>query len=1090
MSRSNTTFLICLSSALLAPAQTPSSADFFEAKVRPILASNCYGCHSNSKMGGLRLDNASDLMKGGTNGAAITPGDPDKSLLIQLINHSDPKKRMPMGNKLKDTDIAVLTEWVKAGAKWPETPAATASSKNAQGEYVIHPEQRKFWSFQPLKAPATPQVKSARWAKTEIDRFILARLEKDGLQPVKAASKKDLIRRASLDLIGLPPTLEEIQAFEKDTSPDAFAKVVDRLLASPHYGERWGRSWLDVARYGEDDYRSLDPMRRGYNPYPNAYLYRDWVVQATNDDMPYDLFIKSQIAGDLLDEKIRHNTVAGTGFLGLGPWYYDNGSAEVTRADERHDRVDAVTRGFLGLTVACARCHDHKYDPIPTKDYYAIAGVFYNTQYEEYAMVPKSVVGKYTKIEEEIDRKQKILGEISQNLSNQLSRSLAFQTANYLEGVFEVAAQKKEMAQVVESRKLDYELLDRWMKYMERTTDKYKNKDAWQAMMKKKSPPNLQEAKKLAAKFQEELVAVMLSRNELDDENKVITDKAMDGTRKKKRTNKPSNFVNNEDFCPGCALQLKGLPEDQASFWTEIFQRELRDADDPNAMMAEGNRFGKPGVLLFRGWGLERRVGADSQAQMASIRADIDAERKKIDPYYPYIHGVKDLSETKDLPLAIRGNPENLGEEVPRHFLSVLSEGKPEPFSKGSGRLELAEMMARQPLAMRVMVNRIWKGHFGTGLVETPSNFGTSGERPSHPELLEYLAESFQKNGMSQKKLHREIMLSAVYQLGSEKSETAFAKDSGNRLYWRMNSRRLDAEQLRDSVMFVSGTLDPALGGPSEDLTPSFKRRTVYGKVSRYKLDEYLQLFDFPTPSISAEKRFTTTVPLQRLFMMNSDFMQVQAEELAKRVAHEADNRARIRKVYQIAFGREPLETEIQAGLEYLKAEPLLEYEEGKKRKPEPSKAKGRRDGAPVSENKEGKPVEGEAADAKGEPADAKPTEAKAVEAKNDAKPEESGKPGEAKMAGGKPTESEGKGKPGKQGEAVETAEAKPGEEEAMPADGMPEKPAMGMGMMMGMMPGGRRGPGGPAKEVKYEPTAWGRYTKVLLSSSEFMFIN
>jgi hypothetical protein len=574
---------------------------------------------------------------------------------------------------------------------------------------------------------------------------------------------------------------------------------VDRLLASPHYGERWGRAWLDVARYGEDDYRSLDPMRRGFNPYPNAYLYRDWVIQAMNDDMPYDLFVKAQIAGDLMEEKIRHKTIAGAGFLGLGPWYYDNGAVEVTRADERHDRVDAVTRGFLGLTVGCARCHDHKYDPIPTKDYYSMAGVFYNTQYHEYPLVPKAVVEKFTKIEDEIDRKSKLLNEVQQNLSKQLSQSLAFHTANYLEGVFEVAGLKKEMAAVVEARKLDFELLDRWIKYMARTTDKYKYKEPWQALMKKQ-PPNPQEAKKLALKFQEDVIAVMLARNELNDENKVIADKAMEGTKRKKQTNKPSYFVTNEDFCPGCSLQLKALPDDQAAFWTEVFQRELREADDPNAMMAEGpNRFGKPGVLMFRGWGLESRVGAAAQEQMASIRKDIEAERKKIDPYYPYIHAVTDLPDPKDLPLSIRGNPENLGPEVPRHFLSVLSEGKPEPFTQGSGRLELAEMVARQPLAMRVIVNRIWKGHFDTGLVETPSNFGTSGERPSNPELLEYLASTFHKNGMSLKKLHREIMLSAVYQLSTEKNETAFAKDSGNRLYWRANARRMDAEQLRDA---------------------------------------------------------------------------------------------------------------------------------------------------------------------------------------------------------------------------------------------------------------------------------------------------
>jgi hypothetical protein len=364
----------------------------------------------------------------------------------------------------------------------------------------------------------------------------------------------------------------------------------------------------------------------------------------------------------------------------------------------------------------------------------------------------------------------------------------------------------------------------------------------------------------------------------------------------------------------------------------------------------------------------------------------------------------------------------------------------------------------KQPITIRVIVNRIWRGHFETGLVDTPSNFGTTGERPSNPELLEYMASSFAKNGMSMKKLHREIMLSSVYQLSTENNETAFAKDSGNRLYWRANKKRMDAEQLRDSIMFVSGNLDKSLGGRSENLSPLFKRRTVYGKVSRYKLDEYLQLFDFPNPSISAEKRFTTTVPLQRLFLMNSDFMQLQAEELAKRVAAEPDNRARIRKMYQIAYGREPNEKEIGLGIDYLKTEPLLEYEESKKRKSEPSERNapggkgGQASDAPVSSNEAPKGGDGSPAE-------------KAIASKS-----------EINNIPVEPLSAEG------QGTAAE-----------MPTDPAPGDAPMGMGMMggMGMGASGRRAPGAPAApEAKYDPTAWGRYAKVLLSSSEFLFIN
>jgi mono/diheme cytochrome c family protein/nitroreductase len=1032
-------------------AQTPaaSSPDFFETKIRPILATNCYSCHTDSQLGGLRVDSSEALLKGGGRGPAIVPGDPDKSLLITAIRQTDPDLKMPMGGKLKPAEVADLAEWVKAGAVWSKS-AAPVAAPAAGKKYVISAERRQFWSLVALGNPPVPAVKDTKWAKTDIDRFVLANLEKQGLKPVPAANKRDLIRRATLDLTGLPPTPEETAAFLKDTSPDAFAKVVDRLLASPHYGERWGRYWLDIARYGEDDYRSLNPNPKGYRPYPNAYLYRDWVIQAFNDDLPYDQFVKAQLAGDLMDPKIRYKMLPATGFLGLGPWYYDNGSNEVTRADERHDRVDAVTRGFLGLTVACARCHDHKYDPIPQSDYYALAGVFYNTIYEEYPAAPKKVVEDYMKLEDDLDLKQKIMQEESQNLSTELSRTLALQTANYLEGVYDVAGKpKKEMAQVVEQRKLDYELLERWIKYMGKVTDKYKYKEPWQAMMKKGGTPA--EAKKLAEKFQGDVLEAMLQKTDIDAQNKVIADKDVEGTKPKKRTDKPSNFVSNRDFNPGSWLRLLSLPDEQNNLWIEIFQRELRDDDDPNAMMASG-RQGNPGVLLFRGWGLQTRVGPETQARIKSLQDDVDGARKKLEPHYPFIHGVKDSETPVNIPLAIRGNPENLGPEVQRHFLSVFSEADPDPLTKGSGRLAVADDIVNQPIAIRVFVNRIWKGHFDTGIVDTPSNFGQMGERPTNPELLEHLASTFAKEGLSVKKLHREIMLSSVYQLGTQNDEANFAKDSGNRAYWRFNRRRMDAEQLRDAVLSVAGNLDDSIGGPSQDLNPAYKRRTVYGKVSRYKLDTYLQTFDFPSPNISAEKRFTTTVPLQRLFLMNSDFMQIEAEELAKRVASEPDNKARIRKMYQLVYDRDPSEEETRLAIDYLHAEPLREYEEIKKKADE-------------------KPAGGEGRKGRGGP---KSAEAAAAPAGSDSAPV---------AAKESPTKESPAETTAPEAESTAAAESKTAAE---------EKAAMGMGMMDGVPGmGGRRGNGpAAAPEVKYDPTAWGRYAKILLSSSEFLFVD
>jgi mono/diheme cytochrome c family protein len=901
----------------------------FEAKVRPILAANCYDCHGDQQYGGLRLDSRDAILKGGATGPAVVPGDPDKSLLIQAIRQSNEKLKMPKGGRLRPDEIDTLTDWVKAGAPWPASAAratdAAPAGKPAAKPYIITSQQRALWSIQPIRKPPVPAVSHGDWAKTDIDRFVLANLERAGLAPVAATDKLTLIRRATLDLTGLPPTLEEIDAFQKDESPGAFATVVDRLLASPRYGETWGRLWLDVARYGEDDYRSLDPKGRGLNPYPNAYLYRDWVIKAFNDDMPYDEFVRSQLAADLMGDAGRARRLPALGFLGLGPWYYDNGAVEITRADERHDKVDVVSRGFLGLTVGCARCHDHKYDAIPTKDYYSLSGVFLNSPYKEYPLAPKGVVDDYTEQDKKIEKKEKLLEEFMRTEGTQLSQTLALQASTYMAAAWRVTGEpKEEVARVVDDQKLDFELFDRWLKFLAKPPKFYPYLTKWQEMVK--SGGSAKEAKTLADEFQALLLDVMFERKEVNDENDVIKAKALVGTKKKEPAKLPSDFVTNDDFCPGCGLELKSMPIERQNLYTDAFQRDLADGFDPAQQF---DRF-KPGLLLFRGWGLERQLSADRRRYVDGLRSDVDKLRKDQPPKYPFVHGVSDVEKPVNLKVSLRGSAYNLGDEAPRHFLSILSAGDPEPFTKGSGRLELADAILKQPISIRVIVNRIWKGHFGTGLVDTPSNFGVMGERPTNPDLLEYLAQSFTDDGLSIKKLHRAIMTSAVYQLSTEHNQVAFDKDSGNRLYWRANRYRMTAEQVRDSLLFVAGGLDTKMGGPSAQLTPLYDRRTVYGRVSRYKLDEFLQLFDFPSPNLSAEKRFTTSVPLQRLFFMNSDFMQQQGERLAQRLAGEPDNRARIQKAYRLIFGRAPTDAETKAGLEFIASAPLKEYEERK----------------------------------------------------------------------------------------------------------------------------------------------------------------
>ena len=898
----------------------PQSADHFEAKIRPLLAANCFACHAESAMAGLRVDSREALLRGGETGPAIVPGRPDASALINAINHADGFPKMPRGRaKLPQADIDLLVEWVRAGAMWP-SPADTTPAPMASHEKPVTEEHRAYWAFTPLASPAAPVVQNLAWPKKDLDRFILARLEQDGLSPVAAADKLTLLRRATLDLTGLPPTPEEVDAFLADSSLEAFAKVVDRLLASPHYGEAWGRVWLDVARYGEDDYRSLDPKGRGYAPYRNAHLYRDWVIRALNEDLPYDKFVRAQLAADLLDGPARLRHLPALGFLGLGPWYYDNGAVEIMRADERHDRVDAVTRGFLGLTVGCARCHDHKYDPIPTKDYYALAGVFLNTEYHEYPLAPQAIVEEYRAQENELKRKRELLEEFIRTESRQLAESLAFQASKYMQAAWQVTGEpKRDRQQVIEKEKLDYELFDRWLAFLEKKPVFYPFLKDWQAMIVQGG--TAKEAEALADDFQKLLLGIIIEQREVKKENDIIRARALPTSKPKEPANLPHEFKTNDDFCPGCALELRSMTVDRTALFNDVFMMNL----DPESAPGKPQR---PGLLNFFGWPLEQRLGADRRALIVTLGKEVKSLEKSLETKMTYVHGVRDVEAPADLQVHLRGSPTRLGDMVPRGFLTVLSPDERKAFSRGSGRLELADAIVEQPLAMRVAVNRVWKEHFGTGLVNTPSNFGLNGERPSHPELLDHLAQFFVANGMSMKALHREIMLSATYQLSADHDAAAFARDGGNRLFWRANRRRLSAEQIRDAVLHVSGALDARLGGPSIPLTPLADRRTVYAKVSRYKLDEFLQLFDFPSPSQTAEQRFTTNVPLQRLFFMNSDFMQQHAEKLAEKVADEPDDAARIARVYRLIFGRAPSEAEVVAGREFLQGEALKQYEE------------------------------------------------------------------------------------------------------------------------------------------------------------------
>jgi Protein of unknown function (DUF1553)/Protein of unknown function (DUF1549)/Planctomycete cytochrome C len=863
-------------SPLLGESPHKDTGEFFETRVRPVLVKNCFACHTNSKMGGLQLDSREHLLQGGKDGPVVVPGDPEKSILIQAVRQTHERFKMPPAARLPEQAIDDLAAWVKSGAVWPDAPVIQPPAA-AAGEYVIRPDQRTFWSFQPVRKPAVPKVRNTSWARTDIDRFILARLEAKGLAPVRAADRRALIRRATFDLIGLPPTPEEVDAFVHDQFKDAFAKVVDRLLASPHYGERWGRHWLDYARYADEKFT------RGDSRYANSFRYRDWVMQAFNQDMPYDLFVKAQIAADLLPVGNRDKLLPGLGLYAL-------------TSQEQDDRVDVTTRTFLGLTVACARCHDHKYDPIPTKDFYSLEGIFKSTEYHEVPLAPANVVDAYQKIKKQIDQMKSDVNDFVSKQSTELANILVTRTSRYMVSAWRAMTNAVPDAKTAaEQDKLDQETLERWVKYLKKTEREHPFLKDWDEVLKRGG--SIEEVKKAADSFQALVNSVMVEQRQIDDRNYV----KLGGAAGAKDTNK-RQYTNLE------SLEIKKyyLWRDLAS---EPYSRE--------AVKFEG------GVYYYGPKQIDRWLSGAWKEQLNTLRADQAALEKSLPAQYPFLHAIADSDKPANMRIEIRGEEANLGDEAPRRFLQILCNGAPRLYTKGSGRLELAQAIASpdNPLTARVIVNRIWEFHFGQGIVRTPSNFGQLGDRPSHPELLDYLASRFVENHWSIKALHREIMLSAAYQLSTDQAEPNTTQDPDNRLFWRANMvQRLDIEALRDAILSVSGDLDLSVGGPAARLTDDYKRRTVYAFVSRNKLDPTLELFDFPNPNNTIEYRSVTVGPLQRLYFMNSGFIASQSQRLAKRLEGEGgSDEARITRAYRLLYGRTPTASEIRLGLDFLR---------------------------------------------------------------------------------------------------------------------------------------------------------------------------
>ncbi len=496
--------------------------------------------------------------------------------------------------------------------------------------------------------------------------------------------------------------------------------------------------------------------------------------------------------------------------------------------------------------------------------------------------------------------------------TQQLSSILAAQTSQYMVAAWRVTGKPKvTVDDAADKDHLDPEMLQRWVKFLAQPPKFYPFLKDWQAMIAAGGKEE-DEAKALADASQDLVLRVETAQRAIKEQNDVI--KAKNDVKKRSRRDAlPNEFETDDQFCPGCSLELKTLPTEQASLWVDLFMQSL-NSDDEKPI---------PGLFVFVDWGLKRRLNADWRDHISSLEHQIEALKKSLEPQYPFVHGLSDKPKLVNIAVNLRGNPHNLGEEVPRRFLAVLSPEPAQPFSEGSGRLQLANDIVGSPLATRVFVNRVWKWHFGSGIVGTLDNFGFAGERPSNPELLEYLAASFRANGLSLKKLQREIMLSAVYRTSAQESKEAQEKDGSNRLYSHFNRQRLDAESIRDSILYVAGDLDlKEIGGPSKDFSPENTRRTVYCKVSRFRLNNYLQVFDFPNPSFTAEQRFSTNVPLQRLYFMNNDFVYMQAGRLAERVFPQPSETARIEEAYRLLFGRSPTPQEVAAGLRFLQTTP------------------------------------------------------------------------------------------------------------------------------------------------------------------------
>ncbi|HEY2154173.1 MAG TPA: PSD1 and planctomycete cytochrome C domain-containing protein [Isosphaeraceae bacterium] len=936
---------IVLASAPAAAADPPPKADgaaveFFEKEVRPLLATRCQGCHGPEKQkGGLRLDSRTSVLSGGDSGPAVVPGRPADSLLVEAINYGD-QVQMPPKSKLPPAEVATLTRWVATGAPWPIEERKSSTGSAAPGR--PWKERESHWSFRPVHRFDPPDVKDTTWAHAPIDRFLLAGLEAKGLKPAPDADRRTWIRRVTFDLIGLPPRPEEVEAFVADGSKDAFEKVVDRLLASPRYGERWARHWLDLVRYAETSGHEFD------YEIPDAWRYRDYVIRAFNSDVPYDQFVVEHVAGDLLHAPRRHpsdgtnESILATGFYFMGEGTHSPVDLREEEAGRIDGQIDTLGKAFLGLTLACARCHDHKFDAIRTKDYYGLSGFLKSSRLQHAFLDPpgrdSGAIAELSSIRRELARR---LGE---------PRVAGVSSARPRSGVDSPAVsptrpQPPDTSETKLSTDQDGVLFDDFSK---------PGYEGWFASGEAfgPGPSRSGEWKVHTADKKATLVPAGWAHSGL------VSDR-LEGVLRSRTFTTEQRFVHVRAMGNGGRINLvldgfekirdpiyggltKTVRNDEPRWIT--FDLEMWRGHRAYVELADGaivdfttglaHRTNGDGYLAVDEIRFSDRAAppADKDDRTAAIALDDPALKPLLDRYReaeariaPPMLGlaVADGSGEDDH-VHIRGSTRNLGEVAPRRFLEVFG-GSSSPGS-GSGRLELARRIAdpANPLTARVIVNRIWKHHFGEGLVRSTDDFGAMGAEPSHPDLLDWLASEFVRDGWSIKRMHRRMVLSRAYRMASIADPESERADPTNKLLHRMNVRRLEAEALRDAMLALSGRLDTTMYGPSvpTHLTAFMEgrgrpsrngpldgagRRTIYLEVRRNFPAPMLLAFDFPTLPACMGRRNVSNVPAQALTLLNDPFVLDQAKAWAGRVRKEEESpEKRLDALYLAGFGRAP----------------------------------------------------------------------------------------------------------------------------------------------------------------------------------------